>query len=545
MMGMFIRCFLLLIMVYSLAMSAQTPIAYYPMNGNANDSSGNDYHGQLIGGVNPILDRHGQPCGALAFNGVDGFIEVPNKRGLSAISNSFTFCFWFRLNVNQINNDVKNLTILCKGNTSDETAYMPQYRFQLFQFKQQSTISINTGLTVLDPDYVHHQLPIGKWVFMAVTYSGSLATIYLNDNKIWSSSYKAHLKKNSSPLYIGKDQPGNTEFFEGALDDLMIFDQVLSHKQIEIIRLQGSHLSNERQLKCPDDTIIFLPENTCKVLLDIEEPNISTYCGINKARQMLGPTIRDSIGIGRHQFAYIAEFGGIKKSCLFTVSVRDKTPPLIICPDNIIVQAAKDTVISYNKPSAMDNCGVRDIIKQSRLAENDIFPIGASTVSYLAVDHAGNTASCEFRIDILNRVNHTSRNYLTSIDSIIDDQIDEQFRLKVDSCLVTLHLYDGQKEDNDTISFFVNDSCFVSKRMIKNKQNGLIELVLTLDNLNENIFVSKAWNIGKISPNTLTVDIYSGDVRGYNKEELKKQLITTKIIHSRPGSAGCAILSCN
>src|SRR4051812_29264956 len=46
--------------------NAQAPIAYYPLDGNGNDASGNGFNGSVIGTA-PTTDRYGNPGGALLF----------------------------------------------------------------------------------------------------------------------------------------------------------------------------------------------------------------------------------------------------------------------------------------------------------------------------------------------------------------------------------------------------------------------------------------------------------------------------------------------
>ena len=61
----------------------------------------------------------------------------------------------------------------------------------------------------------------------------------------------------------------------------------------------------------------------------------------------------------------------------------------------------------------------------------------------------------------------------------------------------------------------------------------------------KNEVIVKAWNYGKIRPNTLRIDFYEGYyINDYNKIKNKKPEIF-KIIHSKPGYAGAIKLKCN
>jgi len=72
------------IKVSAVAKPGQLPeglVAYYPLNGNANDASGNNYNGRIVGAT-PCQDRFGKANSAFSFNGVDNYISfesVPLK----------------------------------------------------------------------------------------------------------------------------------------------------------------------------------------------------------------------------------------------------------------------------------------------------------------------------------------------------------------------------------------------------------------------------------------------------------------------------------
>ena len=50
-------------------------VAWYPLNGNANDESGNGNNGDVIGAL-PTIDRLGQESSAYSFNGSNQYIGI-------------------------------------------------------------------------------------------------------------------------------------------------------------------------------------------------------------------------------------------------------------------------------------------------------------------------------------------------------------------------------------------------------------------------------------------------------------------------------------
>ena len=73
--------------------------------------------------------------------------------------------------------------------------------------------------------------------------------------------------------------------------------------------------------------------------------------------------------------------------------------------------------------------------------------------------------------------------------------------------------------------------------MVKNKKNGCINILININEKNENLFIFKAWNEGKIKPNTIKIDFYEGNIFR-KKQKIKK--ISPKnslILNSRPGQS--------
>jgi hypothetical protein len=70
-------------------------LLYYPFNGNANDASGNNYHGTVYNAT-PADDRFGNPNSAYFFNGINSYIEFPNIAALKPPL-PMSFSFWIQI----------------------------------------------------------------------------------------------------------------------------------------------------------------------------------------------------------------------------------------------------------------------------------------------------------------------------------------------------------------------------------------------------------------------------------------------------------------
>ncbi len=84
-------------------------LAYYPFNGDAFDSSGNQHNGTLNGGITWVTDRFGHPSGACHFDGTSAYITIGDSAGdlnFNVDSQSYTISCWVRLDTLVSNRDM-------------------------------------------------------------------------------------------------------------------------------------------------------------------------------------------------------------------------------------------------------------------------------------------------------------------------------------------------------------------------------------------------------------------------------------------------------
>ncbi|TXI87142.1 MAG: HYR domain-containing protein [Crocinitomicaceae bacterium] len=107
-----------------------------------------------------------------------------------------------------------------------------------------------------------------------------------------------------------------------------------------------------------------------------------------------------NIGTGEQIVTFTAtDQMGNNASCTFTVTVIENILPTItFCPNSI---ATCDPVVTFADITATDNCGV--LVTQtdlSGLSSGSTFPVGVTPLQFTATDSAGNTAVCNFNVEI-------------------------------------------------------------------------------------------------------------------------------------------------
>ena len=96
-------CFWLVLMLFLAVISTPADITkgmigYWPLDGNAKDESGNEYHGELTKGVK--WEANGKVGGAAEFDGQGGHIKVAEHLAPEVVN--FTVVTW--INGYKVNN---------------------------------------------------------------------------------------------------------------------------------------------------------------------------------------------------------------------------------------------------------------------------------------------------------------------------------------------------------------------------------------------------------------------------------------------------------
>lgn len=206
-------------------------IGYWPFCGNANDVSGAGNNG-VVFGATLTSDRFGNPNSAYYFNGIDNYIKCPG--GNSFTSQKTTISYW--ININNYN---ATSEIICLGN-SLSTSW--------------GTVSSNTGTGLSSgigcgatsaPSTVSTFYAPNKWYNIVLVYDkiAQNSDVYVNGIFIGSNTTSPTVNCQNSDLYFGVDIFSNPEYFTGKLDDIEIWNRLLSPSEIQQVYTQGTKSS--------------------------------------------------------------------------------------------------------------------------------------------------------------------------------------------------------------------------------------------------------------------------------------------------------------
>ena len=87
------------------------------------------------------------------------------------------------------------------------------------------------------------------------------------------------------------------------------------------------------------------------------------------------------------------------------VTVVDNIDPTIVCPASFTAYGAADstlTSVSWTAATGSDNCSIDTVYSDVQIGT--YFPLGATIVTYVAIDGSGNTDTCSFTITVVDTV---------------------------------------------------------------------------------------------------------------------------------------------
>jgi hypothetical protein len=191
-------------------------LAYYPFDGNANDSSGNGYNGIATN----VTYGAGQVGQAAQFNNVSSFIDVNGAAGNLPGGNApRSVAFW----VYPTTND--------NGNMVSWGANAPNQRFSALHQGDRNMATIG----YFNDNNSGYLLPINTWTHVAVTYNSTNLRFYINGTLFTTVTpgSGAYNTDASQILRLGVNVAGvNNEWFGGSLDEVRIYNRALAPTDI-------------------------------------------------------------------------------------------------------------------------------------------------------------------------------------------------------------------------------------------------------------------------------------------------------------------------
>jgi hypothetical protein len=215
--------------LYSLPVPSIGLVAHYPLDEVSGttvpDASGNGYDGTAVG--NPVYVEGPSGLGtALEFDGTGSQYVDLGTFNPSETTGQLSVSLWAKWN---------GLTSFWQGLIGKrDTWAADEMMWQIEANQTEGTLGFfREGSSPSDGDPV---LPIGEWAHVAATFDGTTAKFYFNGQMTGQGAFSFGSDRDAA-LQFGACQANGDNPFNGALDEVRIYDTVLS--DAEVLELAG------------------------------------------------------------------------------------------------------------------------------------------------------------------------------------------------------------------------------------------------------------------------------------------------------------------
>ena len=200
-------------------------VAYYALENNTNDGSGNAHNGDPCGAPTYVSGPAGYGK-AMLFNGQGNQWVDLETFDPSTGTGQLTVSLWAKWN---------GLSLYYQGLMGKrDTWSATDMMWQIEANRDTGVISFSRNGS--SPDCGGRVLPLGQWAHVAVTFNGTTATFYINGEKTGSGAFTFGSDP-VSRMQFGSCQANGGNPFNGALDEVRLHNRPLS--QAEVAYLAG------------------------------------------------------------------------------------------------------------------------------------------------------------------------------------------------------------------------------------------------------------------------------------------------------------------
>ncbi|WP_298508499.1 LamG-like jellyroll fold domain-containing protein [uncultured Kordia sp.] len=195
-------------------------LGYYPFSGNANDESGNNNHGVVYGAA---LTTDGANTNDSAYHfSNNNYISIENVQAFDNL-NEFTLSAWVHPDFLDVHNNIISKVT-------------PNRDFNL----QLTNVGIDAhfaeGSTYYRAWFNDYALSLNTWTHVVSTWDGTNWKIYINGDLVKvSADYNVEPLWNGGYMTIGNLLPNSHEGFNGKIDDVRIYNRVITSCEIDYL----------------------------------------------------------------------------------------------------------------------------------------------------------------------------------------------------------------------------------------------------------------------------------------------------------------------
>ena len=161
-------------------------------------------------------------------------------------------------------------------------------------------------------------------------------------------------------------------------------------------------------ISCPANINMNVDAGICGAVVEFEMPVANDNSGNVIITQTAGPASGEVFPVGTTTVSFTAtDEAGNTATCSFTVTVADNEAPVFDPISNITVNVDAGicgATVNFEVPTATDNCEGTVVTLTEGLAPGSEFPVGTTTVTYTAIDAAGNIVTISFTVTVVDNI---------------------------------------------------------------------------------------------------------------------------------------------
>jgi hypothetical protein len=208
---------------------------HWPLDGSAQDVSGNGNHGTLSAG-GPVWTA-GRAGGGLDLDGAGDYVLSPASASLNAIKNQMTVSLWALKRSNAP--EYASLAGRRHGPDWDDL-WLLLYDFSAGD-NYAFVLRTSNGSAVLvgPPSTGDH----GAWTHVAAVYDGTSMILYRNGAEVARRAHSGTIPDEASPFLLGAGDNGSLglgEYVDAVLDDVRVYDRALSAAELGELHSQAA-----------------------------------------------------------------------------------------------------------------------------------------------------------------------------------------------------------------------------------------------------------------------------------------------------------------
>jgi hypothetical protein len=216
-------------------------VAFYPLDGNGDDVSGNALNGSLNGTTNggPTAgtNRFGSAGKSLQFDGVDDFVKMGDPIMLQ-VNNTITVAGWVNIHAYKTAAN-KMQTIITDIYFDPSQGGNPTRGFNIAQDFTGAAVPTfyancysTAGLSL--SNFVGDTVDTGSWIFFALVIDGKSCRFYQNNILTFETTVtqSVNILDEGSIGDLTLGTYGGGFFFDGSIDDITIYNRALTSTEI-------------------------------------------------------------------------------------------------------------------------------------------------------------------------------------------------------------------------------------------------------------------------------------------------------------------------